>query len=101
MPERLSLLILGVFLSGGFASAGEEPGPLSLVDAAIRLRHGVPVYSCAARPDWFSAGPGRCPTGGAELEWVDEIQNGKAVFRRERGTRAGETTNRNTMEKDL
>ena len=38
MPERLSIFILGVILSGGFASAGEHPSRLTLVEAADHLR---------------------------------------------------------------
>jgi len=100
MPERLSLLILGVLLSGGFASAGEHPSRLTLVEAADHLRRGFPVYACDERPDWFSGEPGQC-FGGVKMEWVEEIKNGKAVFGRGRGSGAGETTNRNTMEKNL
>ncbi len=100
MPENLSMLVLGFILSGGFVSAGEGPGRLGQAEAVGRLRRGIPVYSCATRPDWFSGEPGQCPGGGRELEWVEEIRNGKAVFGPGRGGRAGETTNRNTREKE-
>ncbi|GIW86378.1 MAG: hypothetical protein KatS3mg108_0702 [Isosphaeraceae bacterium] len=98
MSRRLSLLVLGVILPGGGVAAGEETGSLTLVQAAQRLRQGIPVYSCAMKADWFSGVPGRCPGGGMELELVEDIQNGKAVFMRREADR-GRTTNRNTMEK--
>lgn len=98
MSRRLSLLVLAAILPGGLASAGEEGGQLTLPQAAVRLRQGIPVYSCAVRPNWFYGVAGQCPGGGMELEWVEDIQNGKAVFRRREAERV-RTTNRNTMEK--
>lgn len=100
MPERLSLLILGVILPGGFASAGKLPSRFTPVAVADHLWRGFSVHACDERPDWSSAGPGQCP-GGVAMEWVGETRNGKAVFGRGRGAPAGETTYRNTREKDL
>ena len=100
MSERLSMLLLGVLLSGGSASAGEDSGRLTLLQAAVRLRQGIPVYSCPVRPDWFSGVPGQCPGVDTELEWVEDIQKGKAVFGREKGAAAG-TTNRIIFEDEL
>lgn len=100
MSKRLTLLVLmGVNLPGGAASAREEAGQLTLLQASQRLRQGIPVYSCAVKPDWFSGVPGQCLGGRPELEPVEDIQNGKAVFSRGRGAEAV-GTNRNTMEEE-
>jgi hypothetical protein len=99
MPERLSVLILGVILSGGFTAAGGDSARLTPIEAAGRLRQGIPVYSCAARPDRFFGVRGRCP-GSTDPARVEEIRDGKAVFGR--GSRAaGAERDRNTMEDDL
>jgi hypothetical protein len=98
VPKRRTLFVLGVTLPGGFASAGEDTGQLTLLQAISRLRQGIPVYSCALRRDWFSGISGQCPDG-ATLEWIEDIQNGKAVF--ERGNRAGPKTKWITMEERL
>ena len=82
MPERLSVLILGVILSGSFTAAGGDSARLTQTEAVGRIRRGIPVYSCAARPGLFSGVPGRCPDGSTDLARVEEIQNGKAVFKR-------------------
>lgn len=84
MLSLLPLVVLGVIFPGGFAAAGENAGQLTLPEAIFRLRQGIPIYACAGRPDWFSELPGKCPGGSNTSQWVEDIQNGKAVFGRDK-----------------
>ena len=97
MVKRLAMLAQAVILPGGLASAGEETGQLTPLQTAARLRQGIPVYSCAMRPGWFYEMAGQCP--GGDWEWVEDIQNAKAMFGQRREAPAA-MTNRNRMEKE-
>jgi hypothetical protein len=97
MLNLLPLVVLGVAFPGGFAAAGEDAGQLTLPEAIGRLRQGIPIYACAGRPDWFSDQPGECPGGRSTLQMVEDIQNGKALFGRDKNM--AQPHARNTEEK--
>ena len=97
MLSLFPLVVLGVVFPGGFAAAGENTGQLTLPEAIGRLRQGIPIYACAATPDAFSRLPDECPDRRSPAQWVEDIQNGKAVFGRDK--RMAQPHAHNTEEK--
>lgn len=95
MLSLLPPVVLGVVFPGGYA-AGEDAGRLSVAEAIGRLRQGIPIYACTGRPYWFSDLPGECLGRNSTLQVVDDIQNGKAAFSRDR--RTAQTHARSTEE---